>query len=291
MSSDCDPFGRAIRRSARLSDEETARRMLETGVRMVDDHGLNLSSDLLQLEDVIKAADVSRSAVYRRWPTKAHYFADLLRELAGTAQSGANDRETARVAVQVALENVDQFRTAPGRKLAVVEMCRVGALQNFLEVAPTREWRTYVALQATLLGLPDHLDLQNDLTAGIRNSEQDLVSRMGALYSALFEVVGYRMRPLPSVGSDTMATLGAAVVRGLAINNITVPEVGEHRFDADPFDTGSVAEWSLPALGFASIILNLVEQDPAEQTWDDDRLAASRDRLIALREQFSSDTP
>lgn len=289
MTSDRDPFGREIRRSTRLSDEETARRMLETGVRMVDDHGLNLSSDLLQLEDVIKAADVSRSAVYRRWPTKAHYFADLLRELAGTAHPGTNDRETARIGIDVALDNLDHFRTAPGRKLAVVEMCRIGALQNFLEVAPTREWRTYVALQATLLGLPDHLDLQNDLTAGIRNSEQDFISRMGAFYAAMFEIVGYRMRPIP-VGFDTMATLGAAVVRGLAINNITIPEVGDRRFDADPFDTGHVAEWSLPALGFTSIILTLIEPDPDEQTWDDDRLAATRERLLTLREQLS-ETP
>ncbi|WP_115923191.1 hypothetical protein [Calidifontibacter indicus] len=72
-------------------------------------------------------------------------------------------------------------------------------------------------------------------------------------------------------------------MEGLAINTITVPEVGQHRFEADPFNTGLVGEWSLPALGFTSILTSLVEPEQPEVDWDDVRIEQCRVRLHEIR--------
>src|SRR6185437_6301456 len=78
------PTGLA-RRGRRLPDRETEQRMLRTAVAMVRRDGLTVSLDSISLEDVIRDADVSRSAVYRRWPYKDLFISDLVKELAKNA--------------------------------------------------------------------------------------------------------------------------------------------------------------------------------------------------------------
>ena len=73
------------RRSRRLSDQETEKRMLHAAMAMVNRTGLTVSLDHLSFEDIIRDADVARSAVYRRWPYKDLFFSDLVKELAKSA--------------------------------------------------------------------------------------------------------------------------------------------------------------------------------------------------------------
>lgn len=101
------------RRRRRLSDAETAARMLRAGAESVERTGLTVSLEHLSLEDLIHTAGVARSAVYRRWPYKDLFFGDLLRELAATLSLPAE-----------------------------------------LDAA-SPQWRTYLALRATVAGLPD----------------------------------------------------------------------------------------------------------------------------------------
>jgi AcrR family transcriptional regulator len=63
------PTGLA-RRARRLPEEQTEHLMLQTAVAMVRRSGLTVSLDHISLEDVIRAANVPRSSVYRRWPTR-----------------------------------------------------------------------------------------------------------------------------------------------------------------------------------------------------------------------------
>jgi AcrR family transcriptional regulator len=72
------PTGLA-RRGRRLPDQETEHRMLQAAVAMVQRTGLTVSLDHISFEDVIRDADVSRSAVYRRWPYKDLFFSDLVK--------------------------------------------------------------------------------------------------------------------------------------------------------------------------------------------------------------------
>ena len=54
--------------------------MLAAAVAMVHRTGLTVSLDHISFEDIIRDADVSRSAVYRRWPYKDLFFSELITE-------------------------------------------------------------------------------------------------------------------------------------------------------------------------------------------------------------------
>lgn len=287
MNIERDPFGREYR-AGRLSDEQTARRMIETAIAKVNEDGLPVSFDALRFEDVIAQAGVARSAVYRRWPTKQHFYADLLLALAGFEHpvQAAYDRKTVEVSIQGTMENLDQLRSPAGRRALLVELMRVGALQNFDSLTTARSWSVYVTLLATLDSLPDN-DFRADLQTALRESERNFVSRMAQFYEVMMHVLGYRVRPeLQEVTTRTIAQLGAAVVEGLTLNNSADPEVGLRRFVLDPFGVGTLADWSLPGIGFASVALALVEPDPQlDGEWSDDDVAR---RVEMLQEIQSS---
>ena len=77
--------------------------MLRAAVAMVHHAGLTVSLDHISFEDVIRDADVSRSAAYRRWPYKDLFFGDLVEELARKARHpGSCDVEYALIQQVVA---------------------------------------------------------------------------------------------------------------------------------------------------------------------------------------------
>lgn len=284
MTIEQDPFGQAYR-SGRLSDEETAQRMLQTAVDKVNQEGLRVSFDLLRFEDIIADAGVARSAAYRRWPTKNHFYADLLRELAGHLHPAiaAYDENTVNIVRDRALEHLEHLRTPEGRRLLLVELCREGALQNFSKLVGSTAWSVYVTLTITLVSLPD-TQLKTDLKQALAHSEEHFLEKMATFYATMIDVLGFQLLPeLPGVDLNVVAQLGAAVVEGLAMNAASLPDVKQCRFKGDPFGAGHEAEWSLPALGFTSIIMAMIRPNPARQgTWSDAQLDECRQRLEAL---------
>jgi hypothetical protein len=72
-------------------------------------------------------------------------------------------------------------------------------------------------------------------------------------------------------------------MRGLVIEALARPELATHRVQAGPFGAATADEWSLPALGLASIGAAFLEPDPAFE-WDDKRLT----RIHQLLEQAGS---
>ncbi len=288
-----DPLGLGAARS-RLSEEETVKRMLDTGVRIARSEGLRVSFDLLQLEDVIAEAGVSRSAVYKRWPRKEQYYSQVLLRLAGEAHpaQSAYDIGTELVAIDVALAHTDWFSSPEGRRKLLIEMCREGALQNFMALRERKEWQVYMALHATLGSLPDNR-FQDAMREALRLSEEAFIAKMTDFYIRMIEVLGYRMKvSAGDVGYAEFAALGAAVVEGLVMTSSATPMLSEQRFMIDPFDSGHLADWSYAALGFTSIALSLTEPDPTI-TWDAERLANIEQLLKTARaasEQGRGDT-
>ncbi len=275
MSVEKDPFGRTYR-ARRLSDEETARRMIKVGSERVRREGLRVNFDLLRFEDLIAEAGVARSAVYRRWETKGHFYADLFLELAGYVHPAmaTEDWETVMIVISRARECNEELRTDEGRRWLAAELCRVGSAHNFDMLSQSGEWSVYVALIATLHSMPD-TDFHARLTEALGTSERRFLASMGLFYVSIFEYLGFRMRQdLGDITPVLIGQLGSAIVSGLSLNNVPTPELGDIRLHVDPFRTGRPAEWTLTGFGFASIALNLVEQDPAHAgTWSDERLA------------------
>lgn len=285
-----DPLG-GLHRSRRLTDAETAEKMLQAGIDKVNREGLKVSFDLLRLEDLIVEAGVVRSAVYRRWPTKNYYYADLLRELAGReypAIAASGEASIDRV-VTLLRENSSMLRTPESRRSLIVELCRLGATENFESLSASGPWSVYLTITATLASLPKNEELHSDLGQALTKSEQTFIDHMSAHYSLLAKVFDYQLKPaLDGIDLRTVARMGAAAVEGLAIDSLADQTVITRRFNADPFGTGMTAEWSMPAVAFASIMLTFLEPLPDQRELTDEEIATRLTMLDQLTATIAS---
>jgi AcrR family transcriptional regulator len=269
------------RRGRRLSDQETERRMLSAARSMLAGSGLTVSLDHISFEDVIRAADVSRSTVYRRWPYKDLFFSDVVKELARTATPNLLAGELALIR-QIVADHGAWLETPGQRQALIVELFRQLSMLDFQALRGSPEWRTYIALHATYLSLADD-ELRSQVQAALAHSERDHVARVAAAWELLTHLFGYRLRPETGSTFEDLAALLDATMRGLVITALSMPERAEHRTPASPFGAAAEAEWSLPALGMASIASAFIEPDP-DVRWDADRIASVRQTLTSLGE-------
>lgn len=269
------PTGLA-RRGRRLSDLDTEQRMLQAAVTMINRDGLTVSLDHLSFEDVIRDADVSRSAVYRRWPYKDLFLSDLVKELARNATPTIVDDEVALMR-RVLGEHLDWFDSAELRHSLIVELIRQLALLDFQTIYGSPGWRTYLALRATVASLAPG-ELRDQVQVTLAQSEQTRTARIAKSWEQLAGLLGYRLRPELGVSFETLATMLNATMRGLVITALSAPGIATHRVQASPFGAAGKDEWSLAAIGVASIATAFLEPDPHIE-WDDERLTNAQHAL------------
>src|ERR1700733_8053856 len=269
------------RRGRRLSDQETERRMLSAARSMLAGSGLTVSLDHISFEDIIRAADVSRSTVYRRWPYKDLFFSDLVKDLARTATRTLLAGELALIR-QIVADHAAWLVAPRQRHALIIELFRQLSMLDFHALRGSAEWRTYVALHATYLSLADD-ELRSEIQAALAESERDHVARVAAAWELMTSLFGYRLRPETGSSFKDLAALLDATMRGLVITALSLPGHADRRMRASPFGAGAEAEWSLPSLGLASIAAAFLEPDP-DVCWDADRVASVRKTLTALGE-------
>jgi AcrR family transcriptional regulator len=264
------------RRGRRLSDRETERRMLQAAVAMVQRTGLTVSLDHISFEDVIRDADVSRSAVYRRWPYKDLFFSDLVKQLAKDATPAiiADELELMR---RVVAEHQDRLETPELRHGLVLELFRQLAQLDFELMLGSPGWRTYIALHATFMSLADG-GLRDQVQAALAESERAHNARIARAWQELTSIFGYRLRPGSGVTFELLAALLSATLRGLIVMALSTPGIAGQRVRARPFGAVTDDEWSVPALGLGGIASAFLEPDP-EVEWDAGRLARVRHAL------------
>ncbi|XUL94474.1 hypothetical protein ACQ86D_01325 [Streptomyces galilaeus] len=273
------------RRRRRLSDEETEQRMLQAALSMINSSGLTVGLDHISFEDVIRLASVARSAAYRRWPYKDLFFSDLLKELARGASPavGVSDPAAAEAVRQVILDHLD-WVVQPGLRTALVaEVLRQGVLKEIQISSDSPEWRTYLALQATILSLADG-DLRTEIQAALQKSEAGMTAWLAAAYERITLLLGCRLRPELQVTFADVARLTTAATRGMVIMAPASPELATHTVHADPFGAPAPADWTQPALALAGIAMTFVEADPAIH-FDEERIEALRTELAPPPQQ------
>lgn len=275
-------------RQPRLTQAQVQQRLLDTGGRMVAGSGLTVGLDHLRYEEVIVHAGVPRSAAYRCFPTKDAFYARLLCTLADSSWAGvaAFDPQTISVAVRTVVQRRSELGTPDGRAAVMMDACRLAAERNFRSLVTAPGWRTYIALNASLLSMPDG-EVKTDLAAALSRAETKFIDLMASFYRAMGTVIGVRLRP--EFGDDyrSMAALSAAVLEGLGLRHALNPEVTSARYRCAPFDIGTPSpdtgtDWSLGAIGYAAIIHSMSEPDP---DWEPSFL----DRLDEMAANFPLD--
>ncbi|WP_335934788.1 TetR/AcrR family transcriptional regulator [Streptomyces sp. PTD5-9] len=272
------------RQRRRLSEEEVEQAMMRAAIAMVDESGLTVSLDHIGFVDVIQAAGVPRTAVYRRWPSKDEFVADLLKELAkGASPAVAGGNPEALAATRrVILDRLDWLRRPETRTALIAEVLRQGAAKELQALHRSAGWRTYIALHATFLSLPPDGDLRRAVQQGLIASERALTGQLADAYRSYTQLLGCRLRPELGATFEDLARLVNAAMRGLVVMLPAGPELAERTLHADPFGTDTVDEWSQPALAMASIAMTFIEADP-DAEFDEERIASVREALRAAR--------
>jgi AcrR family transcriptional regulator len=280
-------------RRQRMSLQEVERRVIAKARELLigQQGGLTVSLEHVNLEVIIAAAGVPRSSAHRRWPTKDEFVVDFLCDVAGPHWAGtaAFDPETIRVAVRTAQENAELLGSAPdaatlarNRRKLLREVVRVAARQNFNAILSSSEWRTYVALTATVVSMSDTA-AQARIQQNLRLSENTFIDRMTTFYSNMASFLAFK--PRSPYTFRHLAAAGAAIVEGLALRHLLGIEVVDAPLHL-PDDDGGGTEWALAAAGFLAVLDSMTEMDtespplsPEEVEWF---RTASIDELIAV---------
>ena len=271
------PTGLA-RRGRRLPEDETEQRMLQAALAVVSRTGLTVSLEHISFEEVIRAADVSRSSAYRRWPHKDLFFSDLVLELARNPTPGIASDEMDLIR-RIAAGRLDQLADPQARRALIVELFRQLAVLDFETLYSSPGWRTYLALHATLLSLTDR-GLRDQVQAALAQAEQDRLARVARAWELMAGLLGFRLRAETGLTFETLAALVSATMQGIVMTALTVPDIAGHRATAQPFGAPEASEWSLPALGLGAMATAFLEPDPGF-TWDAGRAAAIREVLAS----------
>ena len=256
-------------RRRRLPDAVTEQRMLDVALSRIAERGLHVTFDDLGFEDLIVDADVSRSTVYRKWPSKTDFYRRLLVEIV---------RQPVAMLHHVSPEHLQQLAGAvtkdagwldspASRRAMLVELSRVGTAENFRAVFESPANHTHTAL-AAVIGSTEG-ELREEAIRTLRISEAQFVERMAEFYTAVLAMAGLRL--LPGVTMPHFVVLAMGLVQGLVNHAHGMPPHLLAEVTADPFGVGQEQSWTTAALGLTALVLGITETDD-----DADPVAAVR---------------
>jgi len=124
-------------------------------------------------------------------------------------------------------------------------------------------------------------ELRGQVQAALAESEREHLMAVASAWEQLAGLLGYRLRPELGTTFGHLAALLDATMRGLVIMAQSMPELGQQRIAARPLPAAVTADWSLPALGLASVASAFIEPDP-DVEWNETRIAAVKQALATL---------
>lgn len=260
-----------------MPETETRSLMLQTAVAALRETGLTVSLEHISMEDVIREAGVSRTAVYRCWPHKDQFIGDLILELAKTAIPIANTRspEATTQFKDMFLHRLDDLHSPEARWRLATELVVTASSLDFQHTASlSAQWRTYFALVTTVMNLSDE-ELLASARQAIGASERQYRDRLSRNFGIIAEILGFRLVDPKHVPLAAVADLVIALIRGLILRNQT----------AEP-ETETNEHVSLPALGLTGILMRCFEIDPTV-AWDAARADHLRKMLSESDDFFS----
>ncbi|MBO9553580.1 TetR family transcriptional regulator [Cellulomonas sp.] len=256
--------------------------MLDAALDLLAADGVTVALDGLQLEDVIRHADVSRTSAYRRWPTREAFLEDVLVELAHGIELADVGPRIAAAAAPL-LEHRESLHTEQGRRELFVDLLRVSFQTDLEAIYASPQFQTYLALRAAFVGVPSD-ELRGRLAAALVHSERRAVARGSVILLGACRLLGLRLTGPLGAGPDGAVTLAraiAATTTGFVVTALADPDVLRESRREAPFGSTRTAAWSLPALTLTGLVLAHVEPDPRGPDLDAGTLEEALQGLVA----------
>ncbi len=273
----------ARRERRRMTADQVRRKMLEAGRSLARQIGLGASLEEISMEEVIRRARVPRSSVYRIWPYKSDFAADLLIYLAGPSGylSGGDVFDAATF--EVARKTIAMYRhcliSPQGRRAVLCEVVRRAVNANFTHMLEDPTWGLHHALLATLGSIKDRA-AKAAVAAALEEAEAVSRANISGLVQEIMAAVGLRLRD-PRAKIEHLVIAGSSLLDTLALRHALTADMtaGTDRGGAygrsetsgslvrtilpgpDTPD-GTPAEWSLPALSYLALVDAFTELDP-----------------------------
>lgn len=235
--------------------------MLETAVKRVEAEGLLLDYSNIALEDLIRVAGVPRSTVFRIWPDRGAFVADLVRALfdADPGFDTGFDGETLQLlqgAIAQGAADTDQ-PAGVGRGVALRRVVRLAVAHNVVAVEHSVAYRAYKTMSAALAS-GDAVPGGHEIRALLSEIEDRYCERMAELYRTLNSALGVRMRP--GVDERDLAVAIMATIDGMTDHRRINPAM----IDAPRIVTmgpEGPEEWHVAALAVYGIYAAFTEFD------------------------------
>ncbi len=260
-------------RMARMTDRETEQRMLSAALSLVHDRGISTGLESLPFDEVIRAAEVSRTSAYRRWPQRERFYGEVLTELARGATLPAPGEDLMISVANILAERAEHLDSPQDHRDLVVELLRVSIGADFDIVSTSPQWRTYRLLLASYQGISDPA-VREAVTEALVESDQRAVAVRSRVYAQFAALLGYRLvAPLNGPdGFELMSRAAGASMMGvlarisLGDSSMQVPR------PMRAFGSSTTTPWTPGVYMVTSTVLSYIEVDPGV-VWDRSRIA------------------
>lgn len=224
---------------------------------LTESGGLTVSIAHLNMEELIRIADVPRSSVYRSWGSKEAFYVELMERMVAPGLEGSYADDVVRIAHEVLEQYRDRRGTPQDRRAILEEIVRRTVTQSFYGAARSLAWRSFTALTVAVPTLDD--EDQQRILAALGASHAAIMDRIVDLYVEILPVLGIRMK----AGFDirTAVVTGSSAMDGLIRLSFTDPATVASRIVRPGLDEEPV-EWELPAVAFMAIWNAMIEPDP-----------------------------
>ena len=244
----------------RLSAEELRDRMLDTAKSMIADAGgLTVSLAHLSMEEIIRAAGVPRSSVYREWAAREDFYVDLMVEL--SVDDGPADKVFDQATLDTAFAVLDslseRLRDPQARWPVAREMIRRAVARNVEAVTVSPAWRTVASMTAMMTSLDE--TGQRVVRDAISRVEGQQLTAIVAFLAGVIPRLGMRMKRGFTV--EQLAVCASSVVSGMVRRSLSSPEVVSTTVPYPGAEEVDV-EWPLTGLAYLAIVEFMVEIDP-----------------------------
>ncbi|QHF22813.1 TetR family transcriptional regulator [Rathayibacter sp. VKM Ac-2804] len=242
----------------RLKGSEVRERVLSAAEKLLEQTGLTVGLDHLNMEELIRHVGVPRTSVFKEFGGKESLVTALTIRMIQPEESigAAFSPETIKAANLVLYANGHRMGTQEGRDAVLREAVRVGALRNYQDVLTSPSWKTYMALSVSLPGLEP--SRRNAILEALQTVEVRFIQRMAEFYASLLKPFNRKVRSGCSL--EQIAAAGSAVVEGLAQRHMLNPEIVDTPLMLSGLN-GDLVEWHLAALGFWAVVDGMTEVD------------------------------